>query len=73
MGEWGAPLLRPFVAIGEKTGLCRALARVGPATPAELAERSGFPEGYVGDWLAGLAADGYATADTLGRYQLVRN
>ena len=49
---------RPFVAIGERTGLCRALDRVGPATPAELALRSGFPEGFVEDWLSGLGAEG---------------
>ena len=59
-----------FVAIGQRTGLCLALARVGAATPAELAERSGFPEGYVGQWLLGLADDGYAERDGEGRYRL---
>jgi DNA-binding IclR family transcriptional regulator len=60
-----------FVAIGERTGLCRALDRIGPATPAELAQRSGFSEGYVGEWLSGLLADGYVSRDSEGRYRLV--
>ena len=63
---------RPFVAIGERTGLCRALARVGSVTPAELAERSGLPQGYVGDWLAGLADEGFVARDVVGRYRLVQ-
>ena len=61
-----------FVAIGERTGLCQTLRRVGQATPAELAERSGFPEGYVGVWLSGLADDGYAERDIDGRYHLAQ-
>jgi len=64
---------RPFVSIGERTGLCRALARVGPVTAAELAERTGFGAGYVGDWLSGLAGEGYVELDGAGRYQLVQN
>jgi len=63
---------RPFAAIGERTGLCRALDRMGPATPAELALRSGFPEGFVEDWLSGLGAEGYVLREGDGRYRLAQ-
>ena len=63
---------RPFVAIGERTGLCRALDRIGSATAAELAWRSGFPEGFVEDWLTGLGAEGYVLREGDGRYRLVQ-
>ena len=61
-----------LVAIGERTGLCRALDRIGSATPAELAERTPFSERYVGDWLSGLLHDGYVERDADGRYRLVQ-
>ncbi len=64
---------RPFAAIGERTGLCRALARVGSATPAELALRSGLPEGFVEDWLSGLGAEGYVRREGDGRYRLAQH
>ena len=46
---------------------------MGPkATPAELALRSGFPEGFVEDWLSGLGAEGYVLREGDGRYRLAQ-
>ncbi len=44
--------------LGERLGLYEALARRGPATSAELAERTGTSERYVREWLAQQAAAG---------------
>jgi SAM-dependent methyltransferase len=50
------------VAIGHRLGLYRALAQ-GPATPEQLAERSGCHPRYLTEWLRGQAAGGFATYD----------
>ena len=50
------------IVIGHRLGLYRRLAE-GPATPAQLAERSGTDPRYVGEWLAGQAAGGYVGYD----------
>jgi hypothetical protein len=39
------------VVLGDKLGLYRALAGAGPATPAELADRTGCDERYLQEWL----------------------
>jgi hypothetical protein len=41
----------------------RALAEGGPATPAELAERTGTEPRMVREWLGNQAAGGYVTYD----------
>ncbi len=51
-----------MVVIGEKLGLYKALA-TGPATSAQLAERTGTDERYVREWLASQAAGGYVMYD----------
>lgn len=47
------------VAIGHRLGLYQALAK-GPATPEELADRTGCHPRYLTEWLRGQAAGGYA-------------
>jgi 2-polyprenyl-3-methyl-5-hydroxy-6-metoxy-1,4-benzoquinol methylase len=66
----GATLHAGLVVLGEKLGLYKALAQ-GPATPAEVAKKTGTTERYVREWLNAQAAGGYVTyeADT-GRYSL---
>ena len=44
--------------IGHRLGLYRALAQ-GPATPEQLAERTGCHPRYLTEWLRGQAAGGY--------------
>jgi 2-polyprenyl-3-methyl-5-hydroxy-6-metoxy-1,4-benzoquinol methylase len=47
------------VYLGERLGLYRALAEGGPATSAELAERTGTAERYVREWLEHQAVAGF--------------
>jgi SAM-dependent methyltransferase len=59
------------VVIGDKLGLYTALAEEGPATPNELAQRTGTVERYVRPWLINQAAGGYLEHDAAtGRYVL---
>jgi 2-polyprenyl-3-methyl-5-hydroxy-6-metoxy-1,4-benzoquinol methylase len=51
------------VYLGERLGLYRALAAQGPATPAELAGRTGTAERYVREWLEHHAASGLLEVD----------
>jgi SAM-dependent methyltransferase len=59
----GAGLSAALVGIGDKLGLYRGLADIGPATPAELAERTGTTERYVREWLVNQASGGYVSYD----------
>lgn len=60
-----------MVAVGDQLGLYRALAGGGPATPDELAARTGTAVRYLREWLSQQAAAGflaYRAGD--GRYVL---
>ena len=59
----GAIYFGPLVLIGHEVGLYRVLAEEGPATSAELAERTDTAERYVREWLRAHAAGGYVTYD----------
>jgi 2-polyprenyl-3-methyl-5-hydroxy-6-metoxy-1,4-benzoquinol methylase len=60
-----------MVAVGDQLGLYRALADGGPATPHELAGRTGTAERYVREWLSQQAAAGFlAYREGDGRYTL---
>jgi SAM-dependent methyltransferase len=70
IGDLGATASAGSVVIGDRLGLYRALAGQ-PATPDQLAERTGTDPRYVAEWLAGQAAGGYAEYDAAtGRYLL---
>ncbi len=57
--------------LGDRLGLYKALARTGPATPAEPAARAGCDERYVIEWLNAQAASGYCGYEPqTGRYWL---
>lgn len=51
------------VYLGERLGLYRALADGGPATSAQLAERTGTAERYAREWLEQQAASGFVDVD----------
>ncbi|HEX6684348.1 MAG TPA: methyltransferase domain-containing protein [Candidatus Limnocylindrales bacterium] len=51
------------VYLGHKLGLYRALAEVGPASSARLAEAAGCDERYVREWLQAQAVTGFVTVD----------
>src|SRR5262249_22040271 len=60
-----------MVAVGDQLGLYRALADGGPATPEELAARTGTAARYLREWLSQQAAAGFlAYRDEDGRYVL---
>jgi Methyltransferase domain len=65
VNDFGAAGLAATVVIGEKLGLYRALA-AGPATPAELADRTSTHPRLVAEWLAAQAASGYVSYDPEG-------
>ncbi|HEY7633419.1 MAG TPA: class I SAM-dependent methyltransferase [Thermoleophilaceae bacterium] len=59
VGDVAATMTSVLCALGDKVGLFAALAKGGPATSAELAERAGADERYVREWAHGLATAGY--------------
>jgi SAM-dependent methyltransferase len=61
-GDLGATLAAANVVIGHRLGLYQALAE-GPATPDELAARTGCHPRYLAEWLNGQAAGGYVGYD----------
>ena len=70
VGDLGATMAAGTIVVGDRLGLYRALA-TGPATPDELAERTGTVPRYVAEWLRGQAAGGYVGFDPVtGSYGL---
>ena len=63
VGDLGAAVSGALVVVGDRLGLYEALAETGPATSAQLAERTGTTERYVREWLAAQAASGYVEYD----------
>ncbi len=57
---WTATVL---AAIGDRLGLFKDLARHGPATGPELADRTGLQPRYVQEWAAGMLIAGYLEYD----------
>lgn len=69
--EVGATLNAALVVMGDELGYYRSLARSGPTTSAELAERTATGEPYAREWLNAQAAGGFVTYDPAGgRYTL---
>src|ERR1051325_2405764 len=68
--DFGAALSSQLAFIGQRLGLYKGLAG-GPATPAELAERTGTNERYVREWLINQGSGGYVEYDAAtGRFHL---
>jgi SAM-dependent methyltransferase len=55
----GGAMIFPLALIGDRLGLFSALGSGGPATAAELAQRTGLNERYLREWLLAMAAAGY--------------
>ncbi len=71
IGDFGASLSSALVYIGQKLGLYKTMAAVGPTTPAELAQHTNTNARYVREWLINQAAGGYVEYDAeSGRYSL---
>jgi SAM-dependent methyltransferase len=70
VGDLGAAISASLMLVGDRLGLYKALAE-SPATPAELAQRTGTHERYVREWLGNQAAGGYVEYDAAsGRYSM---
>ncbi|HEX5354045.1 MAG TPA: methyltransferase domain-containing protein [Rhodanobacteraceae bacterium] len=70
VGDLGAAVSASLILLGDRLGLYKALAK-GPATSAELAQRTGTNERYVREWLGNQAAGGYVQFNATGdRYSL---
>ncbi|GGC88273.1 class I SAM-dependent methyltransferase [Chelatococcus reniformis] len=64
LGDLGGAFSVPTTRVGFRLGLFDALYRDGPATPKELAERTGaLGERYVREWAMAQAANGFITFD----------
>ncbi len=71
VGDIGAAMSANLVLIGDRLGLYKAMAKLGPVTPAELAKATKTTERYVREWLSNQAAGGYVTYDAAtGRFTL---
>jgi ubiquinone/menaquinone biosynthesis C-methylase UbiE len=62
VGDLGATVAAASVVIGHNVGLYKGLAG-GPATAAELADRTATNPRYVAEWLRGQSASGYVQYD----------
>jgi 2-polyprenyl-3-methyl-5-hydroxy-6-metoxy-1,4-benzoquinol methylase len=70
-GDVGSTYSAMLVLIGERLGLYKAMAELGPTTSAELSDRTDTSERYVREWLANQAAGGYVKYSTTdGTYSL---
>jgi SAM-dependent methyltransferase len=70
VGDLGAAVSSALILIGDELGFYKALA-AAPATPKQLAERTGTHERYVREWLGNQAAGGYVDYDAAtGKYSL---
>jgi SAM-dependent methyltransferase len=71
LGDLGGAMSVALVRIGDALGLYKALDQSGPATPAELAARTGLAERYLREWLSAQAASNYLAYDgQSGRFSL---
>lgn len=62
-GDLGAVLHAATILIGDRLGLYAAMGDSAPVTPTQLAERTGYDERYLTEWLSAQAASGYAEYD----------
>lgn len=70
VGDLGAAISASLMLVGDRLGLYKALADA-PATPQELADRTGTHARYVREWLGNQAAGGYVQYDAAsGRYAM---
>ena len=71
VSDFGGTASAALVVIGDKLGLYKALRAAGPATPEDLAARTGTSERYLRHWLLNQAASGYVNySAATGKYSL---
>ncbi len=67
VGDVGGAFGAMMADIGDKLGLYKAMAEVGPVSSSQLASATGTAERYVREWLNSQAAGGYVTYDPATR------
>lgn len=71
LDDLGGAVSAALVLLGDRLGLFKALAELGPAGSWELARRTGTSERMVREWLASMGASGYLAYDAkTQRYSL---
>src|SRR3970282_1993072 len=69
--DFGAVFHAAAVLIGDKLGLYKKLAELGPMNSKDLAKATGTAERYVREWLGSQCAGGYVSYDpNADRYYL---
>ena len=63
--DFGAVFHAAAVLIGDKLGLYKKLAELGPMSSDELAKATGTAERYVREWLGSQTAGGYVSYDAV--------
>src|SRR3954465_6490114 len=63
IGDLGGTANAALVIVGDRLGLYRTLAEVGPCTSHELARQTGTHERYNREWPAAQGASGYVDYD----------
>jgi SAM-dependent methyltransferase len=69
LGDMGAVISGSLIIVGDRLGLYEALAKNGPMTASDLAEKKSVDRRYLEEWLACQAASGYVTHEA-GKYSL---
>src|SRR5271156_6724849 len=67
LGDLGAAVHGASILTGEQLGLYKAVSAQGPTDSQKLAQRTGFSERYLREWLAGQAASGYIEYDAASK------
>src|SRR5262245_20299757 len=63
MHDFGTANLAGLSYIGDKLGLFKALADFKPVTVEEFAQKTGYVERYLREWLSAMACAGYVEYD----------
>jgi len=63
IADLGGTAIAALAIVGDRLGLYKKLAEIGPATSAELAQATGTNERMVREWLSAQAASGYVAFD----------
>ena len=63
VGDVGASVTGALIVLGDQLGLYKAMADGNPVTSQQLAEKTGFKERYLREWLSGQASAGYVDYD----------
>jgi SAM-dependent methyltransferase len=71
LGDMGATMNAALGIIGDRLGLYKALAKIGPTDAPSLAQATKTTERYLREWLSAQAAHGYVSYDkTTARFFL---